>query len=330
MELNRIKKLMQCIQKVQIGQTYDFIAPHPRNRAISPAAVELLSLLLSDKDAIFLPIFVVKATKEDIIILDNKKIKYLIVDGQHRFESAKEEGYPYLYIDVTEYFAESGYVDPEKIAKTVDALNIGVRAYDNKTLKKVNQDDAFLSFYNELVEDRYVAVAKRKKVRSGGYNVELREVELSRKCTEEFVIGATKIDKFKKSKYRSGKALTDDEKDKMEKAVSFYKSTIDGMSGYYYDPSYQFRDFTSSFVNKIHFEEDVNREDFYRRWTAYLLDKYSHISFDTKNDIYDELFSIPRNYMGEVFDEFLTTNAEYETEKGKYYRITELLESEMV
>jgi hypothetical protein len=326
MEIKRLKTLMECIKKVQLAQTYDFIAPHPRNRKINDDAVRILSLLLNDKDAIFLPIFVVKASNEDRRLMDNKKIKYLIVDGQHRFESAKEETFPYLYIDVTDYFLENGKVNSDKVAKTVDALNIGVRAYDNKTLKEKNQNDAFLSYYNDLVKDVELTVSKTNKYGDVQYKV----VDLSKKCTEEFVIGATKIKRFRKSKYRSGDKLTKDEKESMNKAVKFYKATIDGMSGYFYDPSYQFRDFVHSFVTKVELG-DVDSNLFYQKWTDFLKDKYQHINTQNKREVYDEMFSLPsRDFVGNIFNEFLEEEGvEYEVEKDKYINIINIQHPEM-
>jgi hypothetical protein len=244
---------------------YDEFVKHYNNRDINKNHIKTLQEILKEEDGlqIWYPILVVEnkvgLTEDDIkdikrsmkkgVAIDQDKYKkksrqgahipkYIIIDGQHRFDSFRSQDKEIVYCDLTLLYGER-VNDPEFIKDLVDKFNIGSKSYTKGQIRVTRgTKNSFLKTVIEESRKVNIRISKDKNVRheydkhaSKGSQVVTFDKAISKSWIEKALLDIAA--EHTKSNYMSKSVISNADKVKIRKSIAYSKCFIDGLDGHF-------------------------------------------------------------------------------------------------
>jgi hypothetical protein len=256
---------MFFMQNSSFTKEYKEFVKHYNNRKVNTNHIKTLRAILNEDDMlqIWYPSLVIEnrlgLTEKDMEDIrtalnkgeevDDSKFKkrkragshvpkYIIVDGQHRFEAFKAEKKEIVFCDLTPLYGDK-VKDPEFVKMLVDKFNIGVKSYTRSEIREKRAElNDFLKAIKEEASKINIRIHKDKNMRSEGlahmkkgYDVKQFYKVISNSWIEK-ALGDVAAEHVKTS-YMSKEGIADEDRKRIRRSIQFSKCFIDGLEGHF-------------------------------------------------------------------------------------------------
>ena len=356
MKIYNPQLLLKLYKNTEISNNYSDFGFHSNNRDIDRKHVEYLSWLMNNNKCEILP-----SVWQPILVIDNYfeiidertkiKPKYIILDGQHRFETFKENIEDVLFCNISILLKDIKNINIEKLANEVadrvDMLNTGSKSYTSKqTRVRRERVNPYLMFIKKESANMDITVHNDRKVDKKKHTHNDNDYKtipfdfLSYDWVNKAITYTLpNIEKNnRKKKWMENYVLNDEDKKEIIKAIKYCKCFIEGLDGHMPNSTtilYSWLKYVNSNIKGVEIDDE-----YFDKLTKFLKNKMKlKISDKDELNFYiGILYNDEKGNRSKNIAEFLNDNYEVNvTNKNmnndkniKIYDIKSIFEKEMV
>lgn len=351
-----VQKYMSNMGQMQFASDFKDFGLIPKelgiNRPLKKDHVSTLSTILSNGSNLWHPIFVcenkfkIKSNNisgkimkflndnldgtYSIIDSDGNIPKYIIIDGQHRFEAFKNKNTSFPYYDSTNV-NNIDYLD--EIIEFVNNFNIGMNSYNYAMVRaKSSHTSPYLEYFKKITKKTKITQKVDRNIRKPEERHEKTNITIymdDKKCPykvsfiNKTIRGQLKkeVDNHVKNKYRTNTKLSKELKEHMDNALLVFKMINEISEGYTPHQSTLYK-FIGNLMYNITFQ-NISFKDFINKLTEHFISERNifkssnNINLDKRihlQELTDELFG---NMSKQVLRMLSTYNIPYSYDNNK-------------